>query len=78
MILLKDKHYPFSLIRLSPLPASLAQSWPGDARTAEYKQFSSFLIQQTMAKDLGFLTSITLLQLNLELFGQPFKNKKVQ
>ncbi|XP_025065372.1 transcription initiation protein SPT3 homolog [Alligator sinensis] len=31
---------------------------------------------QTMAKDLGSLTSITLLLLNLELFGQAFKNKK--
>jgi len=78
VILLEDKHDPFSLIHLSPLPASLAQSWPGEARTAEYKQFSSFLVQQTMAKDLGFLTSKTLFQLNLELFGQPFKTRKVQ
>ncbi|XP_012579254.1 PREDICTED: transcription initiation protein SPT3 homolog isoform X2 [Condylura cristata] len=45
-------------------------------RTTEYKQFSSFLIQQTMEKDLGFLTLITLLQLYLELFGQLFKNEK--
>lgn len=49
---------------------------PKKPRTAECKPFSSFLIQQTMEKDLGFLTWITLLQVDLELFGQLFKNEK--
>jgi len=61
----------FLLFLLLWLEASLEKQ-----RTAEYKQFSSFLIQQAMAKDLGCLTSITLLQLDLELFGQPFKKGK--
>ena len=74
MILLKDKHRLFSLIH----SFSFLLLWlkPKKQRTAEYKPFSSFLIQQTMEKDLGFLTLITLLQLYLELFGQLFKNEK--
>lgn len=55
MILLKDKHHPFSLIH----SLSFLLLWQGKQRTTEYKQFSSFLIQQTMEKYLGFLTLIT-------------------
>nr|XP_031544459.1 transcription initiation protein SPT3 homolog isoform X2 [Vicugna pacos] len=55
--------------KIGPLsPFTLKQQ-----RTAESKPCSSFLIQQTMEKDLGYLTLITLLQLYLELFGQLFK-----
>lgn len=74
VILLKEKHHLFSLIHsLSFLLLWLKQE---KQRTAEHKQFSSFLIQQTMEEDPGFLTLITLLQLYLELFGQLFKNEK--
>lgn len=74
VILLKDKHRLFSLIH----SFSFLLLWLKlkKQRTAEYKPFSSFLIQQTMEKDLGFLTLITLFQLYLELFGQLFKNEK--
>lgn len=63
---------PLSLI-LSLLPAALAQAEA--AKDSWVQTVSSSLIQQTMEKDLGFLT-ITLLQLYLELFRQLFKNEK--